>query len=223
MFGHSDLGSGARTGSRYAMAAFTLTRLLLVPGIALAFMHSALLTSCLLVAFMVADLGDGVIARRLGVEDVTRRALDSVVDRIAIDSCLLAAMLAGAMPVPIGAALLLRDAYCGLLCARMVHRVGIAIKADIAYRALNGSVAAWALAAPFVGDAVRAWLALGILVAAIVVAVDLTRCVTSVSRTGAVGRGAVVPASVARRMRDAANSRIAPSQPVLTGALSTAR
>lgn len=195
----AHLGADRTATRRWrVLAAFTLFRLALVPPIVVSFMASPTITALALGAFMVGDLLDGVVARRLQVDDAVRRALDSVVDRLAIDACLVAAWAADAMPLWLLAVFLIRDAYCAALCVVMFRASRAAIKTDLLYRGLSFLIAVWALAAPFVSADVRdAWMA-ALTLAAVVVAVDLTRCVSTVLRLPE-AYGAVVPASRARR------------------------
>lgn len=169
---------------RRALRAVTLARLLLVPPIIVTFMADAWVSMACLAVFMVADLSDGVIARLLDQDDVNRRAIDSVVDRLAIDACLIGATAKGVLPLPFLIAFLARDAYCSTICVRMVRRVGVVVKADLAYRGLNFSIAVWALLVPFISPSLRVGLAATILLASLLIAADLTRCVRVVLARG---------------------------------------
>jgi phosphatidylglycerophosphate synthase len=182
------------------LAALTLSRLLLVPVIVLTFLKAPSLTSVAIIAFVVADIYDGVLARRNGSDGPWRRALDSSVDRIGIDAGMVGAYVAGLLPLPLLMALIARDLYCAAICGRMLRRRGVAIKADWVYRSLNVFVAAGALAAPFLPPGL--WVALtgGLLLAAIVVAIDLTRLVGSVESASPRFRDVVVPAGEIRAM-----------------------
>lgn len=155
----------------------TIARLTLVPVMMISFMTDALITTVALGAFMVMDLLDGVVARRLNVDDARRRAVDSVVDHLAIDLCLVAATLHGAMPLPILVGFLLRDAYCGALCLVLLRSKGAVVKVDFPYRLPSYLICAWALAAPFLPVGSREAFALAILMLCACMAVDLTRLV----------------------------------------------
>lgn len=181
------------------LAALTLSRLALIPVIALSFMKLPALTIGAVVLFVIADVADGMLARNLRADGPYRRALDSTVDRIGIDAGIVGAYLAGILPGYLLIALLARDAYCALLCARMVHRRGIAIKADWLYRLLNACVAIGAIAAPFLSQ--RLWVALAgvLLLFSIAVAADLTRLVRRVEASPSAVRNAVLPAGALRR------------------------
>ena len=161
-------------------------------------MVAPVVTTAALVAFVSLDVYDGVLARRLGADGLGRRALDSTVDRVAIDGCLIGAWAVGALPVVVLAALLARDAYCAVICARMMHRRRTAIKADWLYRSLNLSVAAWAIAAPFAGATGRTAAAVAVLLFSSSVAADLTRLVGAVLRAPAHVHDTVVAAATAR-------------------------
>jgi phosphatidylglycerophosphate synthase len=181
------------------LTALTIGRLALVPVIAISFMASPLLTVAALLLFMVADLYDGILARRLGGDGPRRRAVDSIVDRVAIDACLVAAAVAGAMPIALVCAFLLRDLYCAVICVRMMRERSVAIKTDLLYRGLSCLFAGWAMAAPFLSAEGRLYSALALLVASLVVAGDLTRAVGLVRRAPATVRGRVIPAAALRR------------------------
>jgi phosphatidylglycerophosphate synthase len=159
---------------------------------------------------MVADLGDGVVARWLHHDDLRRRALDSVVDRVAIDSCLIGATVCGALPLALLVPFLGRDAYCAAVCIRMVRQNGIAIKADIMYRGLNFSVAAWALSAPLLPSSSRIAIATGILVASLIVAADLTRCVRVVRSASIETQEQVLAPRVLRKLSGTRGTQLAP-------------
>ena len=193
--------SSRRSESRLNVvpAALTLARLCLVPVIVLSFMSVPALTIGAIALFVAADIFDGVLARKRQADGARRRALDSVVDRIGIDAGILGAYLAGVLPAFLLIALLARDAYCGVICARMVRRRGVAIKADWLYRGLNLCVAVGAMAAPFVPAALWTSGAGLLLLFAIAVAVDLTRSVRAVESAPPSLRDAVIPAGAVRR------------------------
>lgn len=186
---------------RSFLQGLTIARLVLVPPIIVTFMVAPLVTAICMAAFMAVDLGDGALARRWCGEDVTRRALDSLVDRVAIDTCLVGAAAVGAMPVILVGALLMRDLYCGAICAHMVHTRRVAIKADVVYRALNASVAAWALTAPFITPTARDVLAGLVLLFAMIVARDLSSLVNAVLAGPRSEAGRVVDAGELRSAR----------------------
>lgn len=181
------------------MTLLTVARLALVPVLISSFLVAPAITMAGLVFFVVADVYDGVLARRLECDGVNRRALDSMVDRLAIDSCLIGAYFAGALPLLLAAAFLGRDLYCAAICCYMVRQRKSVIKADWVHRSLNLSIAGWAIIAPFVSSQARVDLAAVLLMASIVVAVDLSRCVRSVISAPGHIRQCVVSASAARR------------------------
>jgi phosphatidylglycerophosphate synthase len=162
--------------------------------------HPAVTTACL-GAFMVADLYDGVLARRCDADGPGRRALDSVIDRVAIDACLVGAWAVGAMPGLVLLGFLARDLYCSALCTWMFRRRHAAIKADLLYRGLNFLIAVWALAAPFLTQAARSAAAAALLGLAIVVSADLTRGVRRVVGSPQDLTGKVIPAGALRTRR----------------------
>lgn len=180
--------------------AITMARLGLAPIMVASFMTSPAITTMALAIFVLADVQDGVVARRRGSDGPARRALDSAVDRLTIDTCLIAACLGGALsPILLGA-FLLRDLYCARICAHMMGIAKVAIKADWLYRALNLSVAAWATLAPFISSDVRMSLFVAVLAGGCIVAFDLSRSVRSVLADPAL-RGVVVNAGYLRRAR----------------------
>jgi phosphatidylglycerophosphate synthase len=183
------------------LVAFTVVRLGLIPPIIATFMVHPNVTAACLSLFMVADLYDGVLARRFDADGPGRRALDSVTDRVAIDACLVGAWAAGAMPGFVLVGLLVRDLYCGALCAWMLNRYRVAIKADLLYRGLSFLIGVWALAAPFVTQSVRSGFAIVLLGLAVVVAVDLTRGVRRIVRSPQDLSGQTIPAGVLRSQR----------------------
>jgi phosphatidylglycerophosphate synthase len=180
------------------LAVFTLARLCLIPVIVLSLMTKPLVSSAALVVFVIADVYDGVLARRLRCDGVQRRALDSVVDRLAIDSCLIGAYVVGALPVLLLVAFLARDAYCATVCYLMVRNRRVVIKADWVYRGLNLSLAASAIVGSFAPASIGVVIACALLAASLAVAIDLTRCVRNVLRAPAHMRQCVVAATSAR-------------------------
>jgi phosphatidylglycerophosphate synthase len=182
-----------------ALVAFTLARLVLVPIMIMSFFVAPALMTAALGLFIFMDVYDGVLARRYDADGPTRRAVDSIVDRIGIDGVLIAAYFAGALPAVFLGAFLARDAYCAIACAVMVSKRKVAIKADWVYRALNLSVAAWAVSAPFVSGSARNAFAAVVLAASALVVVDLTRSVRKVISAPAQIVDTVVRAGSLRR------------------------
>lgn len=183
-----------------ALTAVTVGRLVLVPVIIASFIVSPPITTAALLLFITADVYDGVIARRHKADGSARRALDSIVDRIAIDACLLAACVSGALPLPILCAFLARDLYLTFLCHGMMAERRVAIKADWLYRSLNLGVAAWAIAIPFISSAVRVGFAVSLLALSVIVAADLVRAVRIVRCAPPDFRNVVVDAGWLRRL-----------------------
>jgi phosphatidylglycerophosphate synthase len=162
-------------------------------------MRNPFIATSALVVFVIADIFDGVFARNFEADGPRRRALDSFVDRVAIDVCMISAYVVGALPVLLLVALLTRDAYCAVICIRMVYRRNVAIKADWVYRALNLSVAAGAVAAPFLSRSLWVSMAGVLVVVSIIVAIDLTRAVRLVEKSPAHVRDMVLAAGALRR------------------------
>jgi phosphatidylglycerophosphate synthase len=183
------------------LALLTVGRLAFVPLIVVTFPDTAWLTAILLVCFIAADVLDGVVARRRLADGPGRRALDSIVDRVAIDTGLIAASWAGVLPLPILLALLARDCYLGIVCRRMLVARRVAIKADWLYRLLNLSIAGWAVLVPFISPTLRTGLALGVLFFSLVVAADLRRSVRAVMSAPSEVRDTVLDAAWLRRSR----------------------
>jgi phosphatidylglycerophosphate synthase len=163
-----------------ALSLITVGRLCLIPVVIATFMEQPLVTTLALLAFMCADLGDGVIARRLSADDRLRRATDSTVDRIGIDACLLAACVKGTLPWILFACFVARDLWCAALCARVAAIRGVVVKGDLAYRAVTGSFGLWGLTAPFLSPTARTTFAAAILFVAIVLVVDYSRAIRAV-------------------------------------------
>lgn len=183
----------------FKLAALTLARLSLVPVIILSFMQVPAVTTVAIALFVLADVFDGVLARNRSADGPGRRALDSTVDRIGIDAGMLGAYFAGILPGFLLLALLARDAYCALICARMMHRRRVAIKADWMYRALNLCVVVGAIAAPFMSVALWTLLAGVLLLLSVAVAIDLTRSIRLVESSSPDLRDSVIPAGALRR------------------------
>ncbi|MGN6557703.1 MAG: CDP-alcohol phosphatidyltransferase family protein [Solirubrobacterales bacterium] len=184
--------------SRPLLLAATSARLCLVPIMMVSFMSDPRVTTLALGSFMVMDLMDGVVARRQGVDDARRRAVDSLVDHVAIDLCLIAAMLQGALPLPILIGFLLRDAYCGAICTWLLRDKRRVIKVDLPYRIPSYLISAWALSAPFLSASHRAVFALCVLAFSFFTAADLTRLSRRIRKSRAGDQLALVAATAAR-------------------------
>jgi phosphatidylglycerophosphate synthase len=161
------------------MVVLTIGRLVLIPFVILWLTSEPIACAAVLAVFICADIYDGVIGRQRGTDGPSRRALDSVVDRIAIDAVYIALTWRGFLPPELLVLMLARDVYCALQCARMRVRL-VAIRADWMYKTLNLSLAGWVVAAPLVTADVRVGLAVLVLVYSVVVAADLTRAVRKV-------------------------------------------
>lgn len=212
--------SGERSAGNIALGAITVSRLALIPVIAISFMSAPAITAPALVLFMFADLFDGILARHLGDDGPGRRAVDSVIDRIAIDACFVAAAVTGAMPVLLVCAFLARDVYCAAICAQMMAERRVAIKADLLYRGLNCALAGWALTAPFLSASGRLTGALVLFAASLFVTADLTLLVRRVRRAPSGVRDTVIGATALRHRRvdwEVSPDAPAPAQPALHG------
>lgn len=181
------------------LTALTLGRIALIPVIAFSFMAAPAITTGSLLAFMFADLFDGIVARGVNADGPRRRAWDSTIDRVAIDAGLIAATVSGALPLPLLVGFLARDLYCAGICALMMGERRVAIKADLLYQGLNCSLAGWALVAPFLSGSGRSAVAAALFVASLFVAADLTRSVRRVMGAPGSVKGLVVSATSLRR------------------------
>jgi phosphatidylglycerophosphate synthase len=157
------------------LALVTAMRLVLLPVLVTSFMVEPLVTTAALLLFVAADVADGVVARRLSADGFLRRATDSTIDRIAINSCLIAACAKGALPWLILLGFLLRDVWCAGVGTRVMTVRRVVITGDLYYRALAGSFAIWGLAAPWMTSGARSAFAGAILGVAVVLAIDFTR------------------------------------------------
>lgn len=191
-----------QVASQMPMLLFGITvgRLLLVPVIIVSFGAAQLVTIGTLTAFVIADLFDGVVARRYGADDPGRRTLDSLIDRFSIWPVYVAVTLSGFLPLLFLVALVTRDLYCGHCCYRIIRERMVVIKADWLYRALNLSLAIWVGIAPFTGNQVRTGSFLAILAFSALVAFDLRRSAEVVRRLPDYIRFEVVPAGELRAM-----------------------
>jgi phosphatidylglycerophosphate synthase len=169
-----------------------------VPFIVISFMTSPVVTAAALLCFMVADLMDGVIARRRGGDGMERRVADTIVDRVAIAACLIGATAAGALPFALLIGFLLRDVYCACLCWHLLRKRGLAIRVDGFYRVPSFVVVAWALAAPFVSVSLRVVAAAVTLAVFTIIAADLSRLVWRLSTASFEAEGPLVDARAVR-------------------------
>jgi phosphatidylglycerophosphate synthase len=186
------------------MAVVTVGRLALIPLVLLWLSTAPLLSGLALLIFIVADIYDGVIGRRRGTDGASRRALDSIVDRLAIDTVLVAMAVRGYLPAEMLALILARDAYCAHQCSRLSAR-WVAVRADWMYKTLNLSLAAWVLVAgQLTADARVAFI--GVIFAySLIVAVDLTRAVQGVLALPENIRRTVISAGILRAARRASS------------------
>lgn len=181
------------------LLALTLGRLLLIPLVIVSLDAAPAVTFLALLVFVLLDLYDGVVARRLDQDNVTRRVLDSTVDRISIWSVYLAATLVGLLPASLLLLLAVRDIYCGYWCLRLISERNIAIKADWLYRSLNLVLAVWIVLAPLTSAGLRTKLFLALCAYSVLVAMDLRRSIGILLEAGSGLRSQVIPASVLRK------------------------
>jgi phosphatidylglycerophosphate synthase len=178
-----------------AATALTLARLTVLPVVLLGLGQKTALAAIAIISFVALDIVDGVLARAWAHDGAARRAADSAVDRIAIDTSLVTAGAIGLVPWLIVAAFLVRDGYCILLCLRMYRASeGSVLKADWAHRSLNLAMAFGGIVAPWMSPTIRTPAALLVLAYAVAVALDLTRMsayVRAEFARGAVGRRVV--------------------------------
>jgi phosphatidylglycerophosphate synthase len=160
--------------SGQSLAGMTLGRLVLIPAvIAFIIVGARLATFLTLSAFLFVDYFDGVLARRRGVEGPTRRALDSMSDRIAIWAVLSAMAALSYAALPIILLLAIRDGYCAYLSAQPMRERFVAVGADWPYRGLNACLALWVMIAPEVSYPVRTAALGAIALFSLLVAYDL--------------------------------------------------
>lgn len=183
------------------MILFTVGRLAFIPVVILTLGNSTLLTALALAVFIGFDVYDGVLGRHRGTDGPARRALDSVIDRAAIQAVYVVATAEGLLPVALLVLMLARDVYCTAICSQMMRERWIAIRADWLYKVLNLSLAGWVILAPLVEADVAAWLFGAILAWGAVVTVDLARGVRQVRGGDASFVGGVVSAGDLRRSR----------------------
>lgn len=199
-------GVSARTirdrGELRVLAAFTIGRLTIVPIVVLGIASREPLVGALaLLAFMVADYFDGVFARSWNSDGATRRAIDSVVDRLAIWIVLSTLSVVGILAPLLLLIWLARDAYCVYWPARVMKARRVVIGADWPYRALNVSLGLWAIAAPFVSAEAASVSFAGVLLVAFAVAADLRNAGHGVLLLPPGVRGVVIPAGAFRTKR----------------------
>jgi phosphatidylglycerophosphate synthase len=214
-----------RRGPREAldplMVILTVGRLALIPLVILWVTSKPFASATALAVFIGADIYDGVIGRQRGTDGPSRRALDSIVDRIAIDTVYIALTLRGLLPAEFLAFMLVRDVYCAYQCNRMWPRL-VAIRADWMYKVLNLSLAAWVVAVPLAGAGLRDGLALLMLSYATLVAVDLTRGVNDVLAMPDHVRRTVISAGALRAARQRRTTAPVPARSLDTAILPNA-
>lgn len=178
----------------------TVGRLFLVPLIVVSIgAGDRVFTAVALTAFVVADYFDGVVARRRTGDGPTRRAIDSISDRLAIWAVYLTMTIVGYLPLVLFLVLLARDIYCALQVCRLMRSRYVAIGADWPYRVLNGLLALWVIFAPRLPGGVRAAAFVGLLTLGAFVMMDLRRAVRQILAAPGYVSGIVVPAGDLRK------------------------
>jgi phosphatidylglycerophosphate synthase len=158
----------------------TVGRFVLIPVVVITFAAQPVITAMALSLFVGLDIYDGILGRQRGGDGPSRRALDSIVDRLAIHTVYIALALKGFFLPELLAFMLLRDAYCAYQCSRIMRARWVAIRADGMYKLLNLSLAGWVVIAPFITRTLQEGLAILILSYSVVVAGDLTLAVRKV-------------------------------------------
>jgi len=181
-----------------SLLTLTLGRLFFVPVIILSFDRAPAVTAGALVAFILLDLYDGVLARQQNADDPPRRVLDTVVDRLSIWPVYVAITLLGFLPPILLLLFFARDLYCAYWCHRILTAREVVIRADWMYRSLNLMLAGWVIAAPFLQAPILNALFVGILGFSVAVALDLKRSAVTILRKPAHVRSAVLPAGALR-------------------------
>lgn len=115
--------------SRHAWSIIpTLLRLPIAAGIAAAYLagqHE--LAVGLLVAFVILDIFDGVIARRVHGETPERRAADSFVDKVSVHGVAIAVLWIEPAILPFWLPLLARDLFQSLVAFRTLKMTGLIV------------------------------------------------------------------------------------------------
>ena len=91
--------------------AITLGRLALLPALGLTIVYRPSIAWIWVATVILADVFDGVLARRLGADTITRRALDATVDRFTIHASFAVAVAVHPIFLPVYLPLLVRDAF----------------------------------------------------------------------------------------------------------------
>ncbi|KAA8885824.1 CDP-alcohol phosphatidyltransferase family protein [Nocardia colli] len=108
----------------------TYVRLPLIPVMIYGVLtHSPNITVGGLILFVVLDILDGIFARKFGPESMTRRALDSTVDRAAIHSAFLAYSIATFTVPVVWLALIVRDCLQSYMATKAIRRGFIGVGA----------------------------------------------------------------------------------------------
>jgi len=197
-----DMHSGlARDPLDVVMLLFTVGRLVLIPLVVLSIPQDMLVSGLALGLFILADIYDGVLGRKRCADGPSRRALDSIVDRVAVHAVYIPLTFQGLLPVELLLVMLVRDTYCGYQCSRIMHGRWIAVRADGYYKALNLSLAGWVVFTPFVSESLRIVTFSCMMLYAGAVAVDLTHAVKRVLSMPLDVENVVIPAGSLRRMR----------------------
>jgi phosphatidylglycerophosphate synthase len=185
-----------------SLASLTLGRLVFIPPLVFFICSGAQFAAAgFLAAFLVADHLDGVIARRVNADGPTRRALDSISDRIAIWSVYATMVALTYAALPIVLILAARDLYCARLCYRVMRSRLVAIGADWPYRVLSALLAAWVIAAPTMAGSART-ASLGLVALfSVVVAIDLRLAVARVLAMPGAIKATVIHAGTLRSYR----------------------
>jgi phosphatidylglycerophosphate synthase len=186
----------------------TIGRVLVVPIVMLTYDRLQFVTALALAVFVAVDLYDGVLARALDADDVTRRVLDTAVDRASIYPVYIWLTVTGRLPLVLLLVLFAREAYCAYWGHILLRRRAVVVKADWLYRSFNLMLAAWVIAAPYLGLALGAAVFAAIMVYSLPVARDLGRSVRTVLALPPAFANVVLPAGYLRAVH---TGRIVPA------------
>lgn len=133
-----------RTGGRMSISGMlTLSRLLVVLGLVWAVISQPTMALLWIVVVMVADVLDGVIARRRGEDTDGRRVLDAAVDRLSIHAAFGTALYLHPAMLWIYMPLLIRDVMALSVGAYVLRRRSLLLLGGHWHKAASLSAAAF--------------------------------------------------------------------------------
>lgn len=169
--------TGGRVPLERVVLGATAARLLLLGPLVAAITASHVAWTAAALVFVVgADVFDGVVARRYGVDSPSRRVFDAVIDRLSIHGASLAVALVEPRFAPVTAVLLVRDVAQGLIAVRVLRlrrRILRGRRWHGASSLANAGLCLAAVARP--GSGITCWIAGGTIGINYVVLVDYWR------------------------------------------------